>query len=113
MKVLFTLLVSVLVCIFASAKERTNTEMTNIAKQVLSRFSNKQSRTADTPVTKYLTGRQFNVYGTLGQGFVVVSKDDDFSPILGYSDSDFTQDNMPCGFRWWISQLDKSLEVES
>lgn len=111
MKVLFTLLVSVLVCIFASAKERTNTEMTNIAKQVLSRFSNKQSRTADTPVTKYLTGRQFNVYGTLGQGFVVVSKDDDFSPILGYSDSDFTQDNMPCGFRWWISQLDKSLEV--
>lgn len=56
MKVLFTLLASVLVCIFASAKERTNTEMTNIAKQVLSRFSNKQSRTADTPVTKYLTG---------------------------------------------------------
>lgn len=83
--------------------------MTNIAKQVLSRFSNKQSRTADTPVTKYLAGRQINVYGALGQGFVVVSKDDDFSPILGYSDSDL-QDNMPCGFRWWISQVDKSLK---
>ncbi len=85
--------------------------MQNIAKQYLDATSKYATRTNAGTLTKLSSTKQLNVYGAQGHGFVIISKDDDFSPVLGYSDTDFSEGNMPCGFQWWLNQVDASLEA--
>ena len=69
------------------------------------------TKAVNTAVKKVSESKQLAVYNSKGRGFVVIAKDDDFAPVLGYSDTDYDTDVMPCGLKWWMSQVEKSLEV--
>lgn len=51
----------------------------------------------------------YRIYGADGLGFAVVSSDDRFPAVLGYSRSTFDPDNLPCGLRWWLQSVDQSM----
>ncbi len=85
--------------------------MRNIANQLLrTNISGKHLLARNSvSLSKLASMEQLNVYGAKGYGFVVISKDDDFTPVLGYSDTDYEEDHVPCGFKWWLRQVDQSL----
>lgn len=62
------------------------------------------------------TGKQEEPYYIFnredGNGFVIVSADDDFQDILGYSTSgSFSADNMPDGLKCWLETLEAEMEA--
>lgn len=95
----------------AAAKERSEAEMQSIAKQVLGLSINAQSRSQSTQLSKYASTAQLSIYGSKGAGFVVMSKEDTFPAILGYSETDYSESNMPCGFKWWMEEANRSLQT--
>ena len=111
-KIIFTLFVLALSATSSSAKERTEKEMQSIASKRLGlSISTMSTKAVNTTVKKVSESKQLAVYNSKGRGFVVIAKDDDFAPVLGYSDTDYDTDVMPCGLKWWMSQVEKSLEV--
>ncbi len=111
-KIIFTLFVLALSATSSSAKERTEKEMQSIASKRLGlSISTMSTKAVNTAVKKVSESKQLAVYNSKGRGFVVIAKDDDFAPVLGYSDTDYDTDVMPCGLKWWMSQVEKSLEV--
>ncbi|MDO4160448.1 MAG: C10 family peptidase [Prevotellaceae bacterium] len=97
------------------AKDRTEAEMLGIAKNVFdsSTAMKAKSRGASETIelTRLSSTDELSVYGASGYGFVIISHDDSFKAVLGYSDTDYDENNMPCGFRWWIGAMDKSLSA--
>lgn len=111
-KIFFTLFVLALSATSSSAKDRTEREMQSIASKRLGlSMSTMATKAVNTAVKKVSESKQLAVYNSKGRGFVVIAKDDDFAPVLGYSDTDYDTDVMPCGLKWWMSQVEKSLEV--
>lgn len=111
MKYLFTILIALFCSVSLPAKDRTEAQMRSIAKQYLGLSSNFSTRASDVTLSRLLSSSQTCVYGSKGAGFVVISKDDAFPAVLGFSDSDYPEDNLPCGLKWWMQEVDKSLEV--
>ena len=113
MRVFFTLFIASLLSLSVSAKDRTESEMLSIAKQLLGvsvgNSANRVPARNMVVLSKLKTSEQLNVYGTKGHGFVVIAKDDDFAPVLGYSYTDYEEGNMPCGLQWWLRQVNQSL----
>ena len=111
-KIFFTLFVLALSATSSSAKDRTEREMQSIASKRLGlSMATMSTKAVNTAVKKVSESKQLAVYNSKGRGFVVIAKDDDFAPVLGYSDTDYDTDVMPCGLKWWMSQVEKSLEV--
>ena len=111
-KIFFTLFVLALSATSSSAKDRTEKEMQSIASKRLGlSMSTMATKAVNTAVKKVSESKQLAVYNSKGRGFVVIAKDDDFAPVLGYSDTDYDVDAIPCGLKWWMSQVEKSLEV--
>lgn len=54
--------------------------------------------------------RGLSVYGSDAGGFVVVSRDDRFPAVIGYSDTKFNTSDMPEGFKWWIEEVSQSMQ---
>ena len=71
-------------------------------------MSTMSTKAVNTAVKKVSESKQLAVYNSKGHGFVVIAKDDDFVPVLGYSDTDYDVDAMPCGLKWWMSQVEKN-----
>ena len=91
------------------AKYRTNTEMKKIAEQVLQQNvvrAKPMVRTMELELVK--TNDQLAVFNADGYGFVVVNRNDNGRDVLAYSSTNYIEDNMPTGFRWW---LDATLEA--
>ena len=111
-RIIFLIIVFALSAISLQAKERTEKEMQSIASKRLGlSMSTMATKAVNTAVKKVSESKQLAVYNSKGRGFVVIAKDDDFAPVLGYSDTDYDTDVMPCGLKWWMSQVEKSLEV--
>ena len=111
-KIFFTLFVLALSATSLSAKERTEKEMQSIAcKRLGLSKSTMATKAVNAVVKKVSESKQLAIYNSKGRGFVVIAKDDDFVPVLGYSDTDYNTDAMPCGLKWWMSQVEKSLEA--
>lgn len=85
--------------------------MQKIASNYLLGTMTYSTRANGTNVKKVASKDFVSLYGAEGHGFVVVSKDDDFTPVLGVSSTDYNPGNMPCGFNWWLSQIDESLKI--
>ena len=104
------LLILFTICFFAGsntslAGDRTEREMLSIAHAQLCGFSNMRKAASNKEVKKLLDERAYCVYGVEPAGFVVVSRDDTRIPVLGYSDSKFDSDNLPCGLKWWLEAV--------
>lgn len=51
------------------------------------------------------------VMGIDGKGFVVVAVDDTHEPILGYSDSEFPNEELNPALHWWMTNVQKALSL--
>lgn len=50
------------------------------------------------------------VRGT-GEGFVLISNDSRFRPVLGYGNGKLDDNDLPCGFEWYLQAMNGSLKV--
>lgn len=107
----FVLLASVLLATSnVFAKYRTNAEMKKIAGQVLLQNVDKakaMGRTMELELVK--TNDQLAVFNADGYGFVVVNRNDNGRDILAFSSTNYMEDNMPDGFRWWLDATEEAL----
>ena len=105
-RIILSLIVFALSTLSLQAKDRTEREMQSIAcKRLGLSMSTMATKAVNTAVKKVSESKQLAVYNSKGRGFVVIAKDDDFAPVLGYSDTDYDTDVMPCGLKWWMSQV--------
>ena len=79
------------------AKKRTEREKLSIASKLIA-------------PQKLYSAEMITVYGDTPGGYVVVSNDDNFEPILGYSDKPFDRGNMPPGLSWWLTTINETMK---
>ena len=91
------------------AGERTEREMLSIAQSQLAKGA--KTRSAQT-VDKLLEEKYYNVYGN-EQSFVIVSREDTFTPVLAYSDTRFDVNKLPCGMQWWLGAINEQMEAST
>ena len=84
----------VLMAAVASGRERTPGEMLRLAGRQL-------EATTTAPVNLLQKDGALSVYGNRN-GFVVMTSDDRYDAVLGYSNTAFNPQNMPDGLRWWL-----------
>lgn len=76
--------------------------MKKMAQQVISSANNSESiQLLDETDT-------YSILGT-DKGFAVISKNDEYTAVLGYSETPYHKDNLPCGLQWWLSAVNVSL----
>ena len=56
-------------------------------------------------------GRQYTVLGYAQGGFAVIANDDRFDAVLGYSDTEFSTDNIPPAMQWWMDAADEAMTL--
>ena len=109
----FLLFIAIASSCFAMANERSEQEKQLIAINQLTNF-NSRTRAAinlHLSLNKVISTEAYSVYTPQdGAGFVVVSNDDAFTPVLGYSSSEFSSEDMPDGLKWWFSAISSSLK---
>lgn len=109
LKRVFTLFILVAILgVATNASERTDAEMRTVAARYL--LSNASRGTAAQKLNAVVTDPQLAVYAVEGNGFVVVSRDDQFPAVLGVSDSEFDTDNLAPGFSWWLKEVGLSMQ---
>ena len=67
----------------------------------------------DAEIRKLSEDTFYAIYGSEKGGFAVISRDDSFEPVLGYSATTFRKDAMPCGLQWWLNAINESMESRS
>lgn len=92
------------------AGDRTEREMLSIAQSQLAKRA--KTRSAQS-VRKLAEERCYTVYGSDTKGFVIVSRDDSFTPVIGYSDTKFDANSLPCGMRWWLETISEQMEAKT
>ena len=94
------------------AGERTKEEMRMAALNALSNSNKARGKmvTAKTSdLREYVAMEKLSVIGSEDLGFAVVTSDDRFDEVIGYSTTKFS-DDMPCGFKWWMETAEKVME---
>lgn len=94
------------------AGERTKEEMKKAALNALSKHNKSRGKTVDTKtfdLKEYVTLEKLSVIGSEDLGFAVVTNDDRFDEVIGYSITDFSEE-MPCGFKWWLEAVNEVME---
>ncbi len=99
------------VALSVSARERTVAEMKQAALGVIGQsVVGKKSAPLNAEALQVLDQKsQLTVLGTQGGGFAVIANDDNFSPVLGYSENPGNGEVAP-GFLWWMNEMNASLE---
>ena len=97
----------------AYADTRSDKEMLDIARNAFAHPTSadnniKRQAVRHVDIQKLMSSSEFNVYGSKSEGFVIVSRDDNFAPVLGYSSSEFDANKIPCGLKWWMNATDAS-----
>ena len=85
------------------AIERSNSEMRNVAISLLNKQNTRNVSYSD--LKEFLSLSKLKVFGYEEGGFVVVTRDDRFDEVIGYSTDRFT-DTIPCGLKWWFNSVD-------
>ena len=93
------------------AGDRTEQQMKESAAKVLS--NNSVRRAANNSELKELLSlAKLKIYGYDEGGFAIVTTDDRFEDVIGYSSSRFSE-NIPCGFKWWMESVEEIMEKTS
>ena len=113
MRYYITILVTFVMCGYTSANDRTLAEMKEAALNVLNSKSPSQHRTSTLDLTDLKELKRMDKLSIIGSedgGFAVISHDDSFDAILGYSFTSLTDaDTLPCGFEWWLEAANESM----
>lgn len=90
------------------ASERTDKEMLRIAEKQLYKLNGANTRGEGSVITKIVDDACYNVYAT-NNSFVIVSKNKEDIPVLGYSNTPYTERCIPCGMQWWMSAVSTTM----
>ena len=94
------------ITVAANCAPRSLEAMKDAAKNVLKPVATR-SGSAQLEVMKQ--GVQYTVLGYTAGGFAVIANDDTFNAVLGYSDAEFSMDNVPPAMKWWMDAVDQTL----
>ena len=103
----------ILLAIGTFAGVRSKEDMKAAALNVLMKNSAARSagkRGTSTDLKEYVTKEKLSIMGSDDLGFAVVTSDDRFEEVIGYSSSTFSGE-MPCGFKWWLEMVEASIET--
>ena len=95
--IIVMILLAFCVSTMGHAKKRTEREKLSIASKLIA-------------PQKLYSAEMITVYGDTPGGYVVVSNDDIFEPVLGYSDKPFDSGNMPPGLSWWLTTINETMK---
>lgn len=106
------LIAFVLLCALGtSAKQRTELELLQVAKNfLLVKDTHAKRVMGQVSVTTIIKDSQLTIFDCDNGKCVIVSNDDTFKPILGYTDSPFSQTDMAPAFKWWMETINRSME---
>lgn len=107
------------VAIFSGAKDRSTTELRQLAASKLlqsptgsATSTARRAAAANTLLTCPISHDGIAVFTAPGAGSVVLSTDDRFTPILGYTDTDIeNEDSLPCCMQWWLNEMCQQMEA--
>lgn len=111
MKTLFIGLI-LLLSIDSYASNRTEKEMRTIAYNNLctqNYHSKRSGPLGQMQLTRIVEEETYCIYEASNVGFVIVSRNDAFPPVLGISYSSYQQENMPDGFKWWLNAISERM----
>jgi len=109
---LFITIILLLVAIGLQAGTRTKEEMTKSALAVLVQHAASRTMTDDSSsmgLEEYFTTDGLSILGRDDLGFAIVTADDRFRSVIGFSTTPFSGE-LPDGLHWW---LDMALKVVS
>lgn len=106
-KILFLLLSCLLSC-YTSAGNRSETEMRQIAINQI--YGNLAKGSIQISLKKVSTANAYSIYSGETKGYVIVSRYENCKPILGYSENTYDVNNLPDGFKWWLKEIERSLQ---
>ncbi len=96
------------------AQERTDEQMQEIAKVTLSKAMAKAQDKTSIQQSKLKTiveDSQYSLFaGQNGKGYVLVSRNEAFSPVIGYSDEPVALDEIPCCMQAFLDMINQNLE---
>lgn len=95
------------------AANRSEEEMQAIAFNHLfanELYANRAGLVVPRQLNRVLSEKSYCIYEATGIGFVVVSRDEAFAPVLGISYSPYQYENMPDGFKWWLTSISERME---
>ena len=90
------------------AGNRSEQQMKQAAFQVLNRAKARGASSAQ--LKERLSMSKLRIYGYDDGGFAVVTSDDRFESVIGYSTSSCT-DSIPCGLKWWLEAVDNNMKT--
>ena len=111
---LFILLLAAMASVGIKAAERSAAEMQQIALATLqSQNMSGDAAKSSARISLSLVENKntYSVYANGDNGFVIVSRDDRFTPVLAYSRGKFESDRHSDGFNWWLSATVSSMEA--
>mgnify|MGYP001071693050 CR=1 FL=1 len=111
MKKFLSLLVLSLMTVSVLGGPRSVEDMMNAARKVIKLRPSMHSAGASQKLEVLQKGQMLNVIGYKNGGFAVIATDDNFAPVLGYSDTQFTTDNMPPAMQWWMNMTENALQT--
>ena len=82
-----------------------------MAQQQLNGNSSPRAKSADgsiQPAELLCEFSDLSIVGYSDGGFVVVTNDDMFTPVVGYSDASFSRTDNP-NFQWWLENMNQTL----
>lgn len=104
-----------LTCLTVSAKERTQSQMVNAAKNALYRYAGKsiqaKGKSHNLQVEEIYTDTKLKVFASEGVGAVVLCRDDNFEEVLGVAEGYTSSAVIPDGFRYWLDVTNKNIEA--
>ena len=103
------LILSLLFGVFSQmwAGDRTEQQMKEAAAKALMSHVRRAASTSELKELKSLP--KLKIFGYDEGGFAVVTTDDRFDEVIGYSSSKFS-DVIPCGFKWWMESAEEVME---
>lgn len=82
-----------------NAQKRTSGELIQLAKQRLSSQN----------VNLLESNAQLSVYGN-DNGFVILSRNKQSNPVIGFSKTKYDKERMPDGLKWWMKVAERALQ---
>lgn len=92
------------------AGNRTEQQMRDAAFKVLTTTHRRAGNFNE--LKEFLALSKLKVYGYENGGFAVVSNDDRFDEVIGYSATKYSE-TMPCGFKWWLETINSNMKSKN
>lgn len=101
-----------------ASRERTKEELTLLAQQQLRKMASdshpKMMSGTAVPSVIHVEADGIVFYSSQNMGTVVLSTDDRFIPILGYTNTAITDiEQLPCNMKWWITEMCSQMQAQT